>query len=47
MVIFTSHNLDTVIEICDRVCVIEGGVVKDIVDVSKRNSKTKLRELLD
>ena len=47
MVIFTSHNLDTVIEICDRVCVIECGMVKDIVDVSKRNSKKKLRELLD
>lgn len=47
MVIFTSHNLDTVVEICDRVCVIENGTVKDIVEVAKRNSKTKLRELLD
>ena len=46
MVIFSSHNLETVIEMCDKVCVIEKGVVKDIVYMKAEGSAEKLRELM-
>ena len=46
MVLFTSHNLDTVIEMCDRVCVLDSGKVLAIVDMSTRGSKNKLKKLM-
>jgi len=46
MVIFTSHDLNTVIEMCDKVCVIENGLVKDIVEMSEEGSAERLRELM-
>lgn len=47
MVIFTSHNLDTVIEMCNKVCVINNGKVKDIVKIDGEKSKKQLRELME
>ena len=46
MVIFSSHDIDTVLEVCDRVCVIEDGQVKDVLDVNTRNSRAKLLQLM-
>jgi len=48
MVIFTSHNLDTVIEMCDRVCVLENGEVKAILDLHDDtvDNGQRLKELM-
>ena len=46
MVIFSSHDIDTVIELCDRVCLIEGGVLKGIFDLSNAYQKKKLKQEL-
>ena len=43
MVIFSSHNLEMVAEICDKVCVIENGVVKEVLDLHKKNNIEKPR----
>ena len=45
MVIFSSHNLDTVCELCDKVCVIDKGEVLSIVDMSEEDSENKLKKL--
>jgi ABC-2 type transport system ATP-binding protein len=45
MVIFSSHNLDTVCELCDKVCVIENGEILAIVDMSEENSESRLKKL--
>ena len=48
MVIFTSHDLDTVIEMCDRVCVIDKGKVIAVLDMLDENvdNGAKLKELM-
>lgn len=43
MVLFTSHDLATVIKICNRVCVIEKGKVLDILDMSNPDDVLKLK----
>lgn len=43
IVIFSSHNMDTVIDVCDRVCVIEKGNVKEILDMKDSVNHIKLR----
>lgn len=45
-VIFTSHDLDVVVEVCDRVCVIEKGEVLEILDMSQPGSGDRLKSLL-
>lgn len=46
MVLFTSHDIDTVVEICDRVCVLDHGQVLDIFDMSKANDVKKLKDIM-
>lgn len=46
MVIFTSHDLDVVVDMCDRVCVIGNGEIVDIFDMSKPESVEKIKELM-
>ena len=46
LVIFTSHNLDTVVEMCNRVCVIENGQIKDIVNSKTKTGIRKLKSLM-
>lgn len=46
MVIFSSHNLTTVRRICDKVCVIEEGAVKAIVDLSNEEERKTLSKLM-
>lgn len=46
MVLFTSHDLDTVINICNRVCVIEKGKVVNILNMSKITDVEKLKKLM-
>lgn len=45
MVLFTSHDMDTVIEICNRVCVIDKGEITNILDMSDKKDVLKLKEL--
>lgn len=45
IVIFTSHNIDTVTEMCDKVCVIEDGLVKDVFDVAKKRMSDILKKM--
>lgn len=47
MVIFSSHDIETVIKMCDKVCVIENGNVKEIVDMSQKGSAEKLKKLMN
>lgn len=46
MVLLTSHDIDTVVELCDRVCVLEHGQVLDIFDMSKPNDVKKLKNIM-
>jgi ABC-2 type transport system ATP-binding protein len=46
MVIFTSHIIETVVEICDRVCVIENGEVKATLKTSSEYGLKRLNKLL-
>lgn len=43
MVLFTSHDLETVIKICNRVCVVEDGKVLGILDMSKPEDVERLK----
>ena len=46
-VIFSSHDIDTVIELCDIIAVIEKGVIKDEIKNTKTTKvKTKLEDYL-
>lgn len=45
-VIFSSHNLESVKEICDRVCVIEKGVVKGNINMKTKTANKRLLKLL-
>lgn len=44
--LFSSHDLDVVIEICNRVCVIENGKVVDILRMSNAKHVEKLKKLM-
>lgn len=44
-VIFSSHDMDTVIEICNRVCVIDKGEIVCVLDMSNQNDVLKLKQL--
>lgn len=46
MVLFTSHDLETVIRICDRVCVVENGKVLSILEMSKPSDVEKLKKVM-
>lgn len=46
MVIFSSHDIETVNKICDKVCVIEKGTVRAVFDLKQRGSKQKIKELM-
>ena len=46
MVMLTTHNLETVIELCDRVCVVEKGQVKAILDMTQPESAGRLHQLM-
>lgn len=45
-VFLTSHNLDSVEKICDRVAIIQEGIIKEVIDLHqfKLNSKISLEE---
>ncbi len=45
MVLFTSHDMDTVIEICNRVCVIDKGEIIDVLNMSESSDVAKLKRL--
>ena len=46
-VIFSSHEVDTVIDLCDMICVIENGVVKaELKNTKNKETKEKLEEYL-
>ena len=46
-VIFSSHDIDTVIDLCDRICVIENGYVKaDIENIEPNHTKQMLERFL-
>ncbi|MBO7218846.1 MAG: ABC transporter ATP-binding protein [Clostridia bacterium] len=46
-VIFSSHDIDTVIELCDIIAVIENGAIKDEIKNTKtKRIKTKLEDYL-
>lgn len=46
IVIFTSHNIDNVIEMCDKVCIIEDGLVKDILELNTKKNQALLKKLM-
>ncbi len=46
MVIFSSHNYESVCELCDKVCVIDQGTVKAVLDMKIEGSKEKLKKLM-
>lgn len=46
IVLFTSHNMETVLEMCDKVCIIDDGLVKTILDVKNIENVDKLKKLL-
>lgn len=45
MVLFTSHDMDTVIEICNRVCVIDKGEIVGILNMSVPSDVARLKQL--
>ncbi len=47
MVLFSSHDMETVVEVCDRVCVVDSGRVDAILDMSKEADKTTLKQLME
>lgn len=47
MVMLTTHNLDTVIELCDRVCVIDKGEVRAVLNMKEPESARKLLKLMN
>lgn len=46
MVIFSSHNYESVCELCDRVCIIDNGTILDILDLHVHGNKEKLKKLM-
>lgn len=46
MVLFSSHDLATVIKICNRVCVIDKGKVIDILDMSNPDDVLQLKKVM-
>lgn len=46
IVLFSSHNLDTVVEMCNRVCVIDNGIILDIFDMSQKTEIAKLKKIM-
>lgn len=42
IVIFSSHDMDTIYEMCDRVCILDKGEIKDIIDLNVEGSKDRL-----
>jgi len=47
MVMLTTHNLETVIELCDRVCVVDKGEVRAILDMRESGSADELIRLMN
>ena len=46
-VIFSSHDIDTVVDLCDKICVIENGIVKkELKNTKTKTTKNKLEEYL-
>ena len=46
MVLFTSHDLATVTELCDKVCILDNGEVKQIIDMHEEGAENKIRKIL-
>ena len=46
MVIFSSHNYDSVCELCDKVCVIDKGTVLEVLDMKQNGSRERLKKLM-
>ncbi len=45
IVLFTSHDLQAVIEMCDKVCVLDNGKVVNVFDLSIPSDKRKFKRL--
>lgn len=45
IVLFTSHDMQTVAEICDKVCVLDNGKIINVFDLSNPSDKRKFKRL--
>lgn len=46
IVLFSSHNIDMVLEVCDKVCVISNGEVAALLNMKDVEDQEKLKELM-
>ncbi len=46
MVIFSSHNVETIMELCDKVCVIKDGCIDQLFEVNSRGARRKIEQAL-
>lgn len=46
MVIFSSHNVETIIELCDKVCIVNEGVIESVFEVDGHHVRKKIEQAL-
>ena len=47
IVVFSSHNIDMVLQLCDKVCVISKGDIEASLDMKVEADRERLRQLME